>query len=70
MKAKKQTFLEASLAASRESTTDPNIEGLELPKRKEINDQEFVERVESTCEKIYRGLEKELNIEQEKATIM
>ena len=70
MKARKQTFLEASLAASRESTTHPNREGLELPKRKEINDQEFVEKVESTCEKIYRGLEKELNIEQEKATIM
>ena len=33
-KARKQRFLEASLAASKEAITHSNIEGLELPKQK------------------------------------
>ena len=69
IKARKQTFLEASLAAARESVTHSNIEGLELPKQKEINDQKFVEKVEITYEEVYKGIEKELKIEQEKAMV-
>ena len=44
MEARKQTFLEASLAASEEAITHSNIEGLELPKQKEINDQKLMEK--------------------------
>ena len=68
-KARKQIFLEASLAASKEAITYSNIEGLELPKHNEINDQRFSEKVDSTYEEIYKGIEKELKIEQEKAKI-
>ena len=69
MKARKQTFLESSLAAAKESITHSNIEGLELPKQKEINDEKFVEKVELTYEQIYKGVEKDLKIEQEKAEV-
>ena len=69
MKARNQTFLEASLAAAKESITHSNIEGLELPKQKEINDQKFVEKVELTYEEICKGIEKELKIEQDKAEV-
>ena len=63
MKARKQTFLEASLAASRGAITHSNIEGLELPKQG-INDRKFAEKVDLTCEEIYKGIEEELKIEQ------
>ena len=65
MKARKQTFLEASLAASRGAITHSNIEGLELPKQG-INDRKFAEKVDLTCEEIYKGIEEELKIEQKK----
>ena len=68
-KARKQIFLEASLAAAKEAITYSNIEGLELPKQNEINDKRFSEKVDSTYEEIYKGIEKELKIEQEKARI-
>ena len=65
MKARKQTFLETSLAASREAITHSNIEGLELPKQG-INDRKFAEKVDSTYEEIYKGIEGEMKIEQKK----
>ena len=65
MEARKQTFLEASLAASRGAITHSNIEGLELPKRG-INGRKFAEKVDMTYEEIYKGIEEELKIEQKK----
>lgn len=57
------------LATLKEAITHSNIEGLMLPKQKEISDQKFVERAESTYEKLHNGIEKELKIEQGKAKV-
>ena len=57
---------QTNLEASKQPTAHSNIEGLDLPKQKQINDKKFLETVESTSEEIYKDIEKELRIKRPK----